>query len=101
MANSSAVYVRMDPALKETAEAILEQLGITSSGAVQMLYRQIILHRGLPFSLTLPDSRPVAVGGMSRAQLDAELNKGVESLKGGIRYSVDDVDDELAQEFGI
>ena len=101
MANSSAVYVRMDPALKESAEAILEQLGITSSSAVQMLYKQIILHRGLPFSLTLPDNRPIAVGGMSRTQLDTELNKGVESLKNGIRYSADDVDKELAQEFGI
>ena len=101
MANTSAVYVRMDPTLKETAEEILAQLGITSSGAVQMLYKQIILHRGLPFSLTLPDDRPVAVGGMSRAQIDAELSKGVDSLQSGIRYSADEVDKELEREFGI
>lgn len=101
MANTSAVYVRMDPTLKETAEEILAQLGITSSGAVQMLYKQIILHRGLPFSLTLPDDRPVAVGGMSRAQIDAELSKGVDSLQNGVRYSADEVDKELEQEFGI
>lgn len=101
MANSSVVYVRMDPTLKKTAEEILAQLGITSSGAVQMLYRQIILHHGLPFSLTLPDDRPVAVGGMSRTQIDAELNKGMESLQSGVRYSADEVDQELAQEFGI
>lgn len=101
MANSSAVYVRMDPTLKEAAEEILAQLGITSSGAVQMLYKQIILHRGLPFSLTLPDDRPVAVGGMSRTQIDAELNKGMESLQNGKRCSADEVDKELAQEFGI
>lgn len=101
MANSSAVYVRMDPTLKETAEDILAQLGITSSSAVQMLYRQIILHRGLPFSLTLPDDRPTAIGGMSHAQIDAELNKGLESLKSGVRCSADEVDEELAREFGI
>lgn len=101
MANTSAVYVRMDPTLKETAEEILAQLGITSSGAVQMLYKQIILHRGLPFSLTLPDDRPVAVGGMSRAQIDAELSKGMDSLQSGVRYSADEVDKELEQEFGI
>ncbi len=101
MANSFAVYVRMDPTLKEAAEDILAQLGITSSRAVQMLYKQIVLHRGLPFALTLPDNRPIAVGGMSRAQIDAELSKGVESPQGGVRYSVDEVDQELAQEFGI
>ena len=46
MANSSALYVRMDPTLKESAEEILSQLGISSSSAVQMFYRQIVLHRG-------------------------------------------------------
>ena len=100
MANSSAVYVRMDPTLKEAAEDILAQLGITSSGAVQMLYKQIVLHRGLPFSLTLPDNRPVAIGG-SRTQIDEELSKGMESLKSGVRYSADDVDQELAREFDL
>ena len=101
MANSSAVYIRMNPALKEAAEDILTQLGITSSGAVQMLYKQIVLHRGPPSSLTLPDNRLVAIGGMSRAQLDEELNKGVESLQSGVRCSVDDVDQESAQEFDL
>ena len=38
MANSSALYVRMDPTLKESAEEILSQLGISSSSAVQMFY---------------------------------------------------------------
>lgn len=101
MANSSAVYVRMDPTLKEAAEDILAQLGITSSGAVQMLYKQIVLHRGLPFSLTLPDDRPVAIGGMSHTQIDEELSKGMESLKSGVRYSADDVNQELAREFDL
>ena len=56
---SGIVYVRMDAELKEAAEAILDQLGISASGAVQMLYRQIIINRGLPFELKLfprPDS---------------------------------------------
>ena len=80
MANSSALYVRMDPTLKESAEEILSQLGISSSSAVQMFYRQIVLHRGLPFHLQLPDNRPVAIGGMSRTELDREIKKGIDSL---------------------
>ena len=66
-----------------------------------MLYKQIVLHRGLPFSLTLPDDRPVAIGGMSHTQIDEELSKGMGSLQGGVRCSVDDVDQELAREFGL
>ena len=36
MANTSAVYARIDTSLKENAEGILSQLGITPSGAIQM-----------------------------------------------------------------
>lgn len=97
MANSNALYVRMDSELKDSAEGILRNLGISSSSAVQMFYRQIILHRGLPFDVKLPTAKPVAIGGMSREELDAELQKGVDSLETGIRYSVDEVDRHMAK----
>ena len=38
MANTSAVYARIDTELKENAEGILSQLGISPSSAIQMLY---------------------------------------------------------------
>lgn len=43
MANTSIVYARIDTGLKENAEEILSQLGISPSSAIQMLYAQIIL----------------------------------------------------------
>ena len=101
MANTSAVYARIDTNLKENAEGILSQLGITPSGAIQMLYSQIVLTRSLPLNLSLPQARPTVIGGMSREELDAELAKGVDSLKTGKAYSADEVDAMLAQEFGI
>ena len=101
MANTSAVYARIDTSLKENAEGILSQLGITPSGAIQMLYSQIVLTRSLPLNLSLPQARPTVIGGMSREELDAELAKGVDSLKTGKAYSADEVDAMLAQEFGV
>lgn len=101
MANTSAVYARIDTELKGNAEGILAKLGISPSSAIQMLYSQIVLHNGMPFDLRLPVVKPVAIGGMSRAELDAELTKGIESLASGGGYSVDEVDAELAKEFGI
>ena len=88
MANTAAVYARIDTNLKESAEDILAQLGITPSSAIQMLYRQIVL-------------TPTAVGGMSRTELDTELQKGVASLQNGKSFSADEVDAALYQEFGI
>jgi hypothetical protein len=38
---------------------------------------------------------------MTRAELDQELRMGVESMKSGKGYSADEVDAELAREFGI
>ena len=101
MANTAAVYARIDTNLKESAEDILAQLGITPSSAIQMLYRQIVLTRGLPLDLHLPPATPTAVGGMSRTALDTELQKGVASLQNSKSFSADEVDAALYQEFGI
>ena len=101
MANTSAVYARIDTNLKENAEGILSQLGITPSSAIQMLYSQIVLTKGMPFDLRLPSAKPTAIGSMTREQLDTELMKGVESMKSGKSYTADEVDDELQKEFDI
>ena len=101
MANTSAIYARIDSNLKESAENILQQLGISPSSAIQMLYSQIVLTRGLPLDLRLPSRKPTAIGGMSREEVDAELMKGMDSLKSGRANTADEVDAELKREFGI
>ena len=101
MANTSAVYARIDTGLKENAEGILSQLGISPTSAIQMLYSQIVLQRGMPFELRLPAAAPTAIGGMSQSELDHELSKGMESLRAGKGISADEVDAALAREFGI
>ena len=96
---TTPVYARIDTNLKENAEAILAQLGITPSSAIQMMYSQIVLRRGMPFELQLP--APTAIGTMTREELDAELLNGVRSLENGEVYTADEVDSILAEEFGI
>lgn len=100
MANTSAVYARIDTNLKDNAESILAQLGITPASAIQMLYSQIVLTKGLPFAPRLP-RRPLAVDGLSRQQLDAELQKGMDALQSGKTYTPEEVDALLTEEFGI
>ena len=94
MANTSTVYARIDTEIKENAESILSQLGISPSSAIQMFYSQIVLKRGIPFELRLPSRKPTALGGMTREQLDAELMKGIESMKSGKTYTADEIDAE-------
>ncbi len=101
MANTTAVYARIDTNLKDNAEGILSQLGISPSAAIQMLYSQIVLLKGMPFQPKLPESKVFSVEGMNRTEFDNELKKGLESIKAGRVHSVEDVDDMLAEEFGI
>ena len=101
MANTSAVYARIDTTLKDNAEEILSRLGISPSSAIQMLYSQIVLNNGIPFDLKLPSNRPHAVGAMTGEQFNAEIRKGVDSIKAGNVYTADEVDEVLARDFGI
>ena len=101
VANTTAVYARIDTGLKNDAERILPQLGISPSSAIQMLYSQIILCKGMPFDLRLPESKPVAAGSLSRNEIDAELMKGIASLNNNKGLTVAEVDVELKKEFGI
>lgn len=52
---SATVRARLEPNLKEDAELILEQPGITTTEAIRLFFKQIQLHRGLPYDLKLPN----------------------------------------------
>lgn len=53
---TASVNVRIDQHIKLQAEAILSQMGIPRAVAIDMFYRQIILHSGIPFALNVPQS---------------------------------------------
>ena len=101
MANTNVVYARIDTNLKEDAESILSQLGISPSSAIQMFYSQIVLQKGMPFELRLPAKKPLAIGNMSKEDLNLELKIGIDSLNEGKSYSVDEVDSYFSKEYGI
>lgn len=82
MAKSANVNVRMVPEVKSEAEAILKELGLAPSAAIELFYRQIILKRGLPFSLELPEPSP-DVGDLSKEALMALLREGIGDLERG------------------
>lgn len=75
-AKSANLYVRIEPDVKEQAEGILSALGIPASNAINMFYKQIILQKGLPFEVKLPTTKPVAMGALTKEELDAEIEKG-------------------------
>jgi DNA-damage-inducible protein J len=54
MAHLTTVNARIDAQTKAKVTAILKSLGITTSQAISMYFRQIIYRHGIPFEATLP-----------------------------------------------
>ena len=101
MARTSNVFVRVEPEVKEQAERVLERLGIPMSNAVAMFLRQIILQRGLPFEVKLPQNEPLNVNSLTKKQFDAEIEAGMMDIRQGRVYSADDVEAEMKRDYGI
>ncbi|HZM04275.1 MAG TPA: type II toxin-antitoxin system RelB/DinJ family antitoxin [Candidatus Saccharimonadales bacterium] len=55
MGKTASIRARIEPELKTEVENILSDLGLTVSETVHLLYRQIKLHRGLPFAVRIPN----------------------------------------------
>ncbi|MCY3021388.1 MAG: type II toxin-antitoxin system RelB/DinJ family antitoxin [Planctomycetota bacterium] len=55
MSKSAVIRARVEPELKADAEHILHQLGLSTTRAIAMFYRQVVLRRGLPFDVVIPN----------------------------------------------
>jgi DNA-damage-inducible protein J len=55
MPKSATIHARIEPELKEEAEAILKDLGLNATQAISLFYQQIRLTRGLPFVIRIPN----------------------------------------------
>lgn len=55
MPKSSSISARIDPQIKQRAEQIFQQLGLTASQAITLFYRQVEMRKGLPFPVEIPN----------------------------------------------
>ena len=101
MPRTSNVFARVEPELKEQAESVLGQLGIPMSNAIGLFLRQVVLQRGIPFEMKLPQNRPVALGSLSEAEFNAEIEKGFADMTAGRMRPAEDVFADLKRDYGI
>jgi DNA-damage-inducible protein J len=52
---TTTIQTRIDVQSKEQAKKILDFLGLTMSQAITLYLRQIILRRGIPFDIEIPN----------------------------------------------
>ncbi len=89
MAGKSAnVTARIQPEIKQKAEAILADIGLPVSVLIDTLYRQIIMTGGVPYPLTTP--KIPTRDTMSDNQFDAMMETGYLQAKNGQSLPVDE-----------
>ena len=89
------VNARIDSNIKAQAEAILSRIGLPRSVAIDAFYRQIIMHGGIPFSLTIPESRLPAKDEMGADEFDRMMAAGLAQAKADDSFDINEVFSEL------
>ena len=98
MATKTAnVTARIQPNIKEQAEAILERLGIPVSVFRDMTYRQVIMRDGVPFSLDIPDKLATR-DSITQAEFNTMMQTGLAQAKRNDSLSVDEAFNQLKVE---
>lgn len=78
---TASVNVRIQENIKEEAEKILSQIGLSRAVAIDLFYRQIIMNNGIPFSLTVPNQQVPIRDIMSEEEFYKMMNKGMQQVK--------------------
>ena len=91
------VTARIQPNIKEQAEAFLDRLGIPVSVFIDMTYRQVIMRDGVPFSLDIPDKFATR-DSITKAEFDTMMQTGLSQAKRNDSVSVDEAFEQLKAE---
>jgi len=55
MTKTATVRARIEPQLKNKVETIFQELGLSTTEAITLFYKQVELQKGLPFELKIPN----------------------------------------------
>ncbi len=80
---SVTVQARISPSLKKKADTIFKRIGLTPSQVINAMYAQVVLRKGLPFELRIPNN----------TTLDAinELERGDGNTYSSFKEMIDDL----------
>ena len=79
---TTTLNTRIDAKSKEQARKILDCLGLSMSEAITMYFRQIILRRGIPFDVEIPNELTAKTLKDSRKGRGLHKAKNVDALFG-------------------
>ena len=57
---SAMIHARIEPERKTTAEKYFDMLGLSTTQAITLFFKQVELHHGLPFEINIPNAETMA-----------------------------------------
>lgn len=101
MAKSENIFVRVEPQVKEQAEAVLDQLGIPMSNAVGMFLHQVVLQKGIPFEIKIPNSKPLVLNSLSDEEFNAIIENGMKDYADNRMHTSQEVRMQMKRNFNV
>lgn len=98
------VSFRIDEDVKQRAERALDDMGLTMSAAITVFLTKVARERRIPFEISaaMPTGRkPVAIGSLTKEELDAELEIGMDDIRSGRVYTEDEVFEKMRRLYGV
>ncbi len=75
MSKTAMIRARTDARLKEQVEQIFDRLGLNTTAAINMFYRHVLMTKGIPFDVKIPNATT------RKAMKDAEAGRTVKGFK--------------------
>lgn len=80
MGKTTTIRVRIEPDLKGKAEHIFQQLGLTTTQAITLFYKQVELKKGLPFDVSIPNKTTIKTFSDTGAGRDLTICKDYDDM---------------------
>lgn len=59
MPKGATIHARVDKRLKQRAEKVLHQIGMSTSDLITLLLHQVVLTKGVPFDVKIPNQETI------------------------------------------
>lgn len=92
---SANIVARVEPEVKARSEAVLNNIGISMSDAINLFCKQIIIQNGIPFRLKSEVPPSLDASAWSEEEIVAKVKRGMEDVRAGKARPADKVFEEL------
>ena len=87
---SATISIRIEPQIKEEAESVLRQVGLSTSDAVNIYFRQIAMKHRIPFEIEAEMPARVNAESWTREEFIDETQRRIDASKIGQNLTFDE-----------